>query len=162
MNDADKTPSPRDMDTVRFISLISMFASSAYQSMGKIANPITGKVERNLDGAQGMIDILVTLQKKTRGNLTKDEERMLTSTISDLQMNFVKEKERPSPVPEKKEGAEEAEEKAEEEASEEAEEDQEGTAETPETAAETEEKESGPVITPPPPEEGKEEEEKNK
>lgn len=101
----DKKFDGRDMDTVRFFSLVSMFATSAYQSMGKIANPMTGKVERNLDGAQGMIDILIMLKKKTEGNLTEEETKILASSITDLQLNFVKEKDKPEPEsePEKKE-----------------------------------------------------------
>jgi len=142
MTEETKIPTPRDMDMVRFFSLVTMFASSAYHSMGKIANPMTGKVERNLDSAQGFIDILVMLKTKTNGNLTDDEEKIITSTISDLQMNFVQEKAKPEP-----------EEKVEEE--------EKGNEKTPEevppAAAEEEEekkeaKETEPIITPPPPE----------
>ena len=97
MNEKDRQPTSRDMDTVRFVSLVSMFASSAYMSMGKIANPATGKAERDLDAARGFIDILVMLKNRTEGNLSKEEEKMLASTISDLQMNFVREKEKPEP-----------------------------------------------------------------
>ena len=112
MNEEKKQPTPQDMDTVRFISLVSMFASSAYVSMGKISNPATGKTERDLDAARGFIDILIMLKTRTAGNLERDEERMLASTISDLQMNFVKEKEKPEPEPDSAE--KKAEEKAEE------------------------------------------------
>ncbi len=148
MNEQDRQPTSQDMDTVRFISLVSMFASSAYMSMGKIANPATGKAERDLDAARGFIDILVMLKTKTGGNLTKDEEKIITSTISDLQMNFVKEKEKPEPEPEPAPAAEEkageeeppaAEKKPEEPAGEEKE----------------EKKESGPIVTPPPEEDEK-------
>ncbi len=136
MEEKDRQPTSQDMDTVRFISLISMFASSAYSSMGKIANPATGKVERDLDAARGFIDILVMLKTKTKGNLTKDEERIITSTVSDLQLNFVKEKEKPEPKPET---APAGEEKAGEE--------------------QEEKKDTGPIVTPPP-EEGEEEKKK--
>ena len=138
MNEETRIPTPQDMDTVRFFSLITMFASSAYQSMGKIANPMTGKIERNLDSAQGFIDILIMLKAKTRGNLTDDEEKIMTSTLSDLQMNFVQEKAKPEPAPEKEEEDEKKE-----------------TAELPPEEAKKEDKEeeikaSGPIITPPP------------
>ena len=100
MNEKKNQPTSQDMDTVRFISLVSMFASSAYMSMGKIADPATGKAERDLDAARGFIDILIMLKAKTAGNLAKDEERMISSAISDLQLNFVREKEKPEPEPE--------------------------------------------------------------
>ena len=149
MTEERKIPSAQDMDTVRFFSLITMFASSAYQSMGKIANPMTGKIERNLDSAQGFIDILIMLKNKTDGNLTDDEEKIITSTISDLQMNFVQEKAKPEPPPEKEGGKEEKKE----------------TAEPPPAEAGKEEKKeeertTGPIITPPPAD--TEEEEKKK
>jgi hypothetical protein len=124
------------MDTVRFISLVSMFASSAYSSMGKIANPATGKIERDLETARGFIDILVMLKAKTRGNLSQEEEKFITSTVSDLQMNFVKEKEKPEPKPEP---AAAGEEKAEEKAGDKAEE----KAEPDVAAEEPPEKEAG-------------------
>ena len=89
MTEEEKKGPSADMNTVRFVSLVSMFAASAYQSLGKIANPLTGKVERNLDSAQGMIDILLMLREKTKGNLNEDEDKVLNSTISDLQMNLL-------------------------------------------------------------------------
>ncbi|MCX6348584.1 MAG: DUF1844 domain-containing protein [Candidatus Aureabacteria bacterium] len=94
---AEKNNSGDTMDSVRFISLVSMFAASAYQNMGKLADPQTGKVERNLEAAQGFIDVLIMLRRKTKGNLSAEEERLFASTIGDLQMNFVQEKAKPPP-----------------------------------------------------------------
>lgn len=149
MNVENKTPTPQDMDTVRFFSLVTMFASSAYQSMGKITNPMTGKVERNMDSAQGFIDILVMLKNKTGGNLSEEEGKILESTISDLQMNFVQEKAKPEPEEKEEEKKEEVEEKEEEEISEES---------SPDKETEEKEEKNGtekpdPIITPPPHEE---------
>ncbi len=135
MNEERKQPTTQDMDTVRFISLVSMFASSAYVSMGKIANPATGKAERDLDAAQGFIDILVMLKTKTAGNLARDEEKMLSSTISDLQMNFVKEKEKPEPPAESGEKGEIGEEAKTSSGGE---------------GAEPKGEKKGPIVTPPP------------
>ena len=96
------------MDSVRFVSLVSMFAASAYQSMGKLANPLTGKAERNLEAAEGFIEILIMLRRKTRSHLSAEEEKALNAAIGDLQMNFVQEKAKPSleGPPEKPAGAE--------------------------------------------------------
>jgi len=146
MNEENKVPTPQDMDTVRFFSLVTMFASSAYQGMGKIANPMTGKAERNLDSAQGFIDILIMLKKKTSGNLSETEEKLLDSTLSDLQMNFVQEKAKPEPEPEEKEEEESEVEKKEEEPP--AAEEVDAGEEKEETQEEA--SESGPIITPPP------------
>jgi hypothetical protein len=94
---AEKNDVGEKMDSIRFVSLLSMFAASAYQNMGKLSNPLTGKVERNLDAAQGFIDVLSMLRGKTKGNLSAEEEKMINSMIGDLQMNFVQEKAKPEP-----------------------------------------------------------------
>ncbi len=36
------------------------------------------------------IDILETIQEKTKGNLTKEEEAVLAKTLNDLRMGYVK------------------------------------------------------------------------
>lgn len=92
-------PQAVDMDSIRFVSLVSMFTSSAYQCMGKLADPATGAASRNLDAAQGFIDTLIMIRNKTRGNLSEPEDRLLESAIGDLQLNFVREKARPEPGP---------------------------------------------------------------
>jgi len=153
MEEKKSQPTPQDMDTVRFISLVSMFASSAYMSMGKIANPATGKSERDLDAARGFIDILVMLKARTAGNLTRDEEKMISSTISDLQMNFVREKEKPEPSPpagEEKAGPEEAPPAGEKPAEKAGPEEAPPAGEKPAEKAGGEKKASGPIVTPPP------------
>lgn len=78
-----------------FFNIISMFASSAWCQLGKIANPVNGKLERDLQGAKTTIDMLIMLRDKTNGNLTKKEEEMLTSTVSNLQINYADETAKP-------------------------------------------------------------------
>lgn len=75
----------------RFLSLVLSLHGSAWMALGKVANPMTGKVERDLDAARGSIDLLETLRVKTRGNLTKEEEKMLANALSALQLNFIDE-----------------------------------------------------------------------
>ena len=36
----------------QFIGFVSLLANSAMQQLGKLINPVTGKAERNLDGAK--------------------------------------------------------------------------------------------------------------
>lgn len=87
-----------DKDEAIFLSIIYSFHAAAMQHMGKIANPFTGKVERDLDAARGTIDVLLMFQKKTQGNLSDRERRTLTSLVTELQLNFVDETKR-EPVP---------------------------------------------------------------
>jgi phage gp36-like protein len=77
-----------------FFNLITMFASSAWRQLGKIQDqdPVDGnKIEKDLQSAQVTIDMLLMLRDKTKGNLTKKEEEILTSAIFDLQINYADE-----------------------------------------------------------------------
>ncbi len=78
-------------DEARFLALISGLSSGAMQHLGKVVNPLTGKIERDLDAAKGTIDLLRMLREKTKGNLTEREERTLTSLISSVQLNYLDE-----------------------------------------------------------------------
>lgn len=75
----------------RFLALISGLASNAMQHLGKVMNPLTGQVEKNLGLAQETIDLLRMLREKTKGNLTDREKRSLDALLSSLQLNYVDE-----------------------------------------------------------------------
>jgi len=81
---------PKELNQHLF-SLISMFASACWQQLGKIPNPVDNKITKDLKSAQVTIDMLLMLRDKTKGNLTKTEEKMLEDTISNLQMNYADE-----------------------------------------------------------------------
>ncbi len=72
-----------------FSTLILSIASSAAMSLGLAPNPATNKVEKNLDLARSNIDLLIILQKKTKGNLDKEEADFLESVIRDLQLKYI-------------------------------------------------------------------------
>jgi len=75
--------------TQRFIELVMMNAQQAALCLGQMAHPSTGKAEVNIEAAKMFIDHLEIIREKTRGNLNKDEEKILTSVLSELQMAFV-------------------------------------------------------------------------
>ncbi len=79
-----------------FSSLVSSFYIASWQQMGKMASPVTGKLERNLEQAKYSIDMLVMLREKTKGNLTKEENSLMDQTIANLQMNYVDESKKPA------------------------------------------------------------------
>ncbi|MDR3256207.1 MAG: DUF1844 domain-containing protein [Endomicrobium sp.] len=76
-------------------NLITMFTSSAWCQLGKMQNPVDGKIKKDLQNAKVTIDMLLMLRDKTKGNLTNKEEEMLTSTISNLQINYADEVAKP-------------------------------------------------------------------
>lgn len=78
-------------DTRRFLDLVSLFGTQALMALGKLANPATGKAEKNLDAARLFIDLLEMVERKTTGNLTPDESKVLKATLTDLRLMFVEE-----------------------------------------------------------------------
>ena len=86
-----------------FMYLVGTFQSSAWIALGKMKNPMTDKIERNLEQASYYIDLLVMLQSKTKGNVSEYEEQMLINTVSELKMNFIDEQKNPNNPGETKE-----------------------------------------------------------
>jgi len=78
-----------ELHKILFSNLVMMLSSSAMQQLGKIVNPMTGKSEVSLEGAQVTIDMLEMLSTKTQGNLDDEEARLLADILSSLQMNYV-------------------------------------------------------------------------
>jgi hypothetical protein len=78
-------------DELHFIQLVLMFQTATMQHMGKLQNPITQKIERDLDQARFSIDMLEMIQNKTKNNLTENEKKFLEHTLFELRMNYVDE-----------------------------------------------------------------------
>src|ERR1700737_5023526 len=89
MAEYQNTPVSSGEMAQRFIEFVMMQAQNAAFMLGQIPHPQTGKAEVNLDMAQLLIDQLVMIQEKTKGNLNSDETRILAGTISNLQLIFV-------------------------------------------------------------------------
>jgi hypothetical protein len=79
---------------ILFMQLIIQNQQIAMMSMGKLKNPVTNKVERNLEHAKIYIDSLDMLLAKTKGNLSDYEEKFLIETLKDLKLNYVDEVDR--------------------------------------------------------------------
>jgi len=74
-----------------FMQLILQNQQIAMMSMGKLKNPVTDTIERNLEYAKMSIDTLDMLLVKTKGNLSDYESRFLTEVLKDLKLNYVDE-----------------------------------------------------------------------
>ena len=77
-----------DYSPSTFASLVLSLSSTAWIGLGKIADPLTGKVKKDLNGAKFSIDTLIMLRDKTKGNLTDDEQKLINGIIADLQANY--------------------------------------------------------------------------
>ncbi|MCX7910472.1 MAG: DUF1844 domain-containing protein [Endomicrobia bacterium] len=74
-----------------FIALITSLASTCWMQLGKVPNPMTNKIEKELESAKFTIELLRMLKNKTQGNLTTEEEQVLISVITDLELNYAEE-----------------------------------------------------------------------
>src|SRR5262249_38759870 len=93
-------------NTLRFLDMVGLFGTQAMIALGKLANPATGKAEKNLPAATLFIDTLEMLDAKTKGNLNPDETKLLHATLADLRLMYVEESkpastEEKAPEPEK-------------------------------------------------------------
>ena len=86
-----QTLTPEQQNELLFMQLVVMFQTAALQHMGKMMNPVTQKVERDLAQAKNAIDILGMLEAKTKGNLGENESKMLEHALFELRMNYVDE-----------------------------------------------------------------------
>lgn len=71
-----------------FSIFVMSIIASAHVHLGEMPAP-DGHADRSLDLAQQDIDLLTLLEEKTKGNLTGDEERLLTQALDELRARFV-------------------------------------------------------------------------
>ncbi|RMG14027.1 MAG: DUF1844 domain-containing protein [Deltaproteobacteria bacterium] len=74
---------------VDFSTFVLSMASSALIHLGETEHPESGERTVNLPLARQTIDMLAMLEKKTAGNLERDEERLLQAVLYDLRLRFV-------------------------------------------------------------------------
>ena len=73
-----------------FAALISMLFTQTLFSLGFINVKGQEKREPDLALAKYNIDMLETLEQKTKGNLSDDEQQALTTALNELRMAYVK------------------------------------------------------------------------
>ena len=76
-------------------ALISMLVTQAFYALGAIKFEGQEK-EADLELARYNIDMLETLEEKTKGNLSENEETVLANTLNEVRMVYVKISEQPS------------------------------------------------------------------
>jgi uncharacterized protein DUF1844 len=68
-----------------------MFQTAALQQMGKLKSPLSDSIEQDLSQAQISIDMLEMLNIKMKGNLNPEEQRILSTVLQELKLNYVDE-----------------------------------------------------------------------
>ncbi|OHB59035.1 MAG: hypothetical protein A2173_07395 [Planctomycetes bacterium RBG_13_44_8b] len=72
-----------------FGALVSLMATQALFAMGMITTEKDKEPQKDLRLAKFQIDMLEAIEEKTKGNLTEQEQRLLSDTLSQLRMVFV-------------------------------------------------------------------------
>ena len=83
MSEEDSAPPSIDFNT-----FILSLSTSALMHLGKLPGG-EGDSTVNLAHAKQSIDCIALLEEKTRGNLTGEEERLVTEVLYDLRLRFV-------------------------------------------------------------------------
>jgi hypothetical protein len=81
--DAGTTPE------MTFGTFLVGLSTQALMLLGDIPDPQTGRPERDLVGAQQLIDIIGMLELKTRGNLDREEAQLIEAILYELRMKYV-------------------------------------------------------------------------
>jgi len=74
-----------------FIQLLYIFHASAMQALGKIKNPINGKIEKNLEQAKQSIEMIEMLKEKTKNNLSVELNNAIDKFLAEIRLNYVDE-----------------------------------------------------------------------
>ena len=83
---------------VDFTTFVLSLGTSALMHLGEPLPGAPGPGEVSLPLARQTIDLLALVEQKTRGNLTGEEERLLTQLLFDLRLRYVEQaKQSPGP-----------------------------------------------------------------
>lgn len=79
------------MPELNFATFLMSLNASALVQLGCHPDPSTSETIKNLSIAKQTIDVIAMLAEKTKGNLTEDENRLLTNILYELRLLYIKE-----------------------------------------------------------------------
>ncbi len=77
-------------DNIDLINLVLMLNQNALISLGEASRFAGGKKSENLPHARQAINMLKSIQEKTKNNLTPGETKLIFRLLGDLQAKYVK------------------------------------------------------------------------
>lgn len=90
---ADKTGRPAGEGPppeIDFSSFILSLTATAQISLGLAPDPQSNLTSQNIPAAKQMIDLIGLLRDKTKGNLSKDEQELIDTVLTNLRMLYVR------------------------------------------------------------------------
>jgi len=88
-----KAAAERSLPAASFVTLVNSLALQATLYMGKLSAPGSEEAKKvtNFDLAKHHIDLLSILEDKTKGNLSEQESKLLSTSLHELRMLYVQE-----------------------------------------------------------------------
>lgn len=81
--------SERELPPADVLGIVQILATQALLYMGAFPDPQTGRAMVAMDLAKFHVDLLSTLEEKTKGNLTEEEAETVKQTAHELRLQFV-------------------------------------------------------------------------
>ncbi len=89
----EKTETPENqkelLPPLDFSSLFLPFFTQALFKLGVAEDPVSQKIDENIELAKRLIDLLNLLKEKTKGNLNTEEESLLNNGLHQLKMLYM-------------------------------------------------------------------------
>jgi hypothetical protein len=85
----DTAEAQEPLPAINFSTFIISLSTQALMHLGEIADPLSGKDNKDIPVAKQMIDIIGMLKDKTKGHLDAGEERLTEDILFDLRMKYV-------------------------------------------------------------------------
>ncbi len=82
-------PEPMAQPPLSFSTFLTSLGYQTLMHLGELPHPETKETHLDLAAAKETIDLLILLASKTQGNRTPEEDELLKSLLSELQMKFV-------------------------------------------------------------------------
>lgn len=91
MVDAEPSGSEQEIPAIDFSTFVLSLGTSALLHLGQVPDPETGEKTSppNLPLARQAIETLQMLERKTRGNLDKEESKLIESLMYEVRMRYV-------------------------------------------------------------------------
>ena len=88
-NAAGKPASPIEQQQTKiFLNFLEGLAQQALMQLGEMENPYSGQQEVDIQGARYTLELLATIQNKTKGNLNDSESKALNGLLQDLRATY--------------------------------------------------------------------------
>ena len=87
--DAPANASGEEMMCSLFVGMVVQQTNMALMLLGRMPHPETGQTMQDIESAKMFIDQLEMLEVKTRGNLDKQEDKLLKQSLTALRLAFV-------------------------------------------------------------------------